>query len=134
MVNSLATLCGKIKEVLRPVMQYGCEFLKPATTPKAINHNLDIYAAIHPNRFHCLVSDLLSTSSYQYDLIKQQRVWPVYGHYESDLVTQAIAVALFSGPTSIGVVFRDFFKPIPLTTVAFILANVRTPLCNPTPY
>jgi hypothetical protein len=58
MVNSLATLRGKVKELLRPIMQFGYRFLKPATTAKSINHNLNIYSQIHPNRFHCAVSHL----------------------------------------------------------------------------
>ncbi|KAG8707607.1 hypothetical protein FRC08_000392 [Ceratobasidium sp. 394] len=107
MVNSLATARGRVKDVLRPFTQYTFGFKKPALTTEAINRNLAIFREIHPNRFHCL--------EYQ----------PAYGHYESDSLSQAIAVALFSSPTSVGVTFRNYFDPMPLTTVAFVLANVQ---------
>jgi hypothetical protein len=36
----------------------------------------------------------------------------------------AIAVALFRTPTSVGVVFPGYYKPCPLTGAAFSAANV----------
>ncbi|KAG9096298.1 hypothetical protein FRC06_008817 [Ceratobasidium sp. 370] len=105
MVNGLATGRGKVKDVLRPFTQYTFGFEKPALNNEAIDRNLAIFREIHPNRFHCL--------EYQ----------PAYGHYESNALSQAIAVALFSNPTSVGVTFRNYFDPMPLTTVAFVLAN-----------
>jgi hypothetical protein len=55
MVNSMATMRGKIKEVMCPIIQFGIEFIHPAVTANDINENLDLYSLIHPNRFHCLV-------------------------------------------------------------------------------
>ncbi|KAG8706172.1 hypothetical protein FRC09_002545 [Ceratobasidium sp. 395] len=107
MVNSLATYRCKVKEALRPLVQYAYGFDKPASTPAAINRNIEIFRSIHPNRFHCI--DYL----------------PPYGHYESDILAHAIAVSLFGSPSSIGVMFRSFFSPMPLTVVAFILANMQ---------
>ncbi|KAG8730558.1 hypothetical protein FRC12_020197 [Ceratobasidium sp. 428] len=106
-VNGLPTGRCKIKDALRPLTQYEYGFIKPANTPEAVNHNIKVFRSIHPNNFHCL----------QYE--------PVYGHYEGKIVSQAIAVALFSGPSSVGVTFRDYFDPMPLTAVAFVLANLQ---------
>ncbi|KAG8712848.1 hypothetical protein FRC08_014014 [Ceratobasidium sp. 394] len=107
MVNSLATAHGKVKDLLRPFTQYTFGFEKPALNAEAINRNLAIFRDIHPNQFHCL--------EYQ----------PPYGHYESNALSQAIAMALFSNPSSVGVTFQNYFNPMPLTTTAFVLANVQ---------
>ncbi|KAG8679624.1 hypothetical protein FRC08_016858 [Ceratobasidium sp. 394] len=107
MVNSLATARGKVKDLLRPFTQYTFGFEKPALNAEAINRNLAIFREIHPNRFHCL--------EYQ----------PPYGHYENNALSQAIAVALFSNPSSVGVTFQNYFNPMPLTTAAFVLVNVQ---------
>ncbi|KAG9092896.1 hypothetical protein FRC06_011745 [Ceratobasidium sp. 370] len=107
MVNSLATSRGQVKLAIRPIVEYGFDLLKWDTSPEAVNHNLQIFSNVHPNVFHCLEFN------------------PVYGHYESDLLTKAIAATLFNGPYSVGATFHDYFEPMPLTTVAFILANMQ---------
>ncbi|KAG9083679.1 hypothetical protein FS749_005841, partial [Ceratobasidium sp. UAMH 11750] len=107
MVNNLATARGQVKLVIRPMMEHGFEFLKWDSSAETINRNLKIFSTIHPNAFHCLEFN------------------PMYGHYESSLLTKAIAAALFGGPNSVGVTFRDYFEPMPLTAVAFILANMQ---------
>ncbi|KAG8713034.1 hypothetical protein FRC08_013768 [Ceratobasidium sp. 394] len=107
MVNALPTYRGKIKDALRPLPPFRLGFKKPALTSEDIEHNRELFAKIHPNTFHCL----------EYD--------PPYGHYESDIVTEAIALALFPSPTSVGVAFQDYFNPVPLTAVAFVLANLQ---------
>ncbi|KAG9093957.1 hypothetical protein FRC06_011296 [Ceratobasidium sp. 370] len=86
---------------------HGFEFLKWDSSPKIINCNLKIFSAIHPNTFHCTEFD------------------PTYGHYEGSLLTKAIAAALFGGPYSVGITFHDYFEPMPLTTVTFILVNMQ---------
>ncbi|KAG8727972.1 hypothetical protein FRC10_005438, partial [Ceratobasidium sp. 414] len=50
---------------------------------------------------------------------------PAYGHYESSLITKSIAAALFNSPNSVGATFCEYFDPMPLTTVAFILATMQ---------
>ncbi|KAG8728868.1 hypothetical protein FRC10_004508, partial [Ceratobasidium sp. 414] len=107
MVNSLATSRGQVKLVIRPMMEHGLELVKWDSSPEVINRNLEIFSTVHPNAFHCT------------------EYYPMYGHYESSLLTKAIAAALFGGPYSVGVTFRDYFEPMPLTTVAFILANMQ---------
>ncbi|KAF8593458.1 hypothetical protein BDV93DRAFT_516549 [Ceratobasidium sp. AG-I] len=97
MVNSMATMRGKIKEIIRPLVEFKYHFTKPATTDSAVNENLRVF----------------------------QQYAPVYGHYESDILTQIIAAALFSSPSSVGIMFSDYFNPMQLTTVAFILANIQ---------
>ncbi|KAG9101461.1 hypothetical protein FS749_006680 [Ceratobasidium sp. UAMH 11750] len=106
MVNALPTYRGRVKDALRPLPPFRMGFKQPALTPEAVEHNLELFKKLHPNTFHCL----------EYD--------PPYGHYESEIVLEAIALALFASPTSVGVVFQDYFNPVPLTAVAFVLANI----------
>ncbi|KAG8702719.1 hypothetical protein FRC09_004578 [Ceratobasidium sp. 395] len=47
------------------------------------------------------------------------------GFYKSDFVHQALAVSLFYGPTAPATSFRNYYKPMPKTAVAFVLANVQ---------
>ncbi|KAG8726836.1 hypothetical protein FRC10_006681, partial [Ceratobasidium sp. 414] len=82
MVNSLATARGQIKLAVRPIVEYGLEFLKWDSSPKAVDKNIQVFSLVHPNTFHCL------------------EFRPAYGHYESSLVTKCIAAALFNGPNS----------------------------------
>ncbi|KAG8700538.1 hypothetical protein FRC09_005894 [Ceratobasidium sp. 395] len=104
MINGLATGRGRFKDPIRPLVQYELGLLKPAMTPEEINHNLEVFARVHPNTFHCT----------QFD--------PPYGHYESTLLTHAIAATMFGHPGAVGVVYQNYFNPIPLVTVAFVLA------------
>ncbi|KAF8595005.1 hypothetical protein BDV93DRAFT_564871 [Ceratobasidium sp. AG-I] len=107
MVNALATGHGRFKDSMRPLVQYKLGLIKPAFTDEEINHNLKLFKQIHPNTFHCM------------------RFSPPYGHYESNIVTQAIAVTLFGSSNAIGVEHHEMFSPMPLTTTAFILAIVQ---------
>ncbi|KAG9088293.1 hypothetical protein FRC06_002110 [Ceratobasidium sp. 370] len=107
MVNSLATSRGQVKLAIRPILEYGFGFLKWDSSPKATNDNLRTFSTLHPNAFHCTKFN------------------PLYGHYESELLTKSITAALFSGPYSVGITFRDYFDPLLLTTVTFILANMQ---------
>ncbi|KAG8683072.1 hypothetical protein FRC09_016318 [Ceratobasidium sp. 395] len=106
-INGLPTFRCKIKDLARLFTEHKVGFIKPATTPEAINHNIDLFKTIHPNKFHCL----------EYD--------PVYGHYESPLLAQAIAHLIFPNPSAIGNSFPKWYKPVPLTAVAFVLANLQ---------
>jgi hypothetical protein len=50
---------------------------------------------------------------------------PRRGHYESSDIGRVIGACLAYGPTSVIVQFLDYFDPIPITVVAFILALVQ---------
>lgn len=50
--------------------------------------------------------------------------FPRKGHFESPDIGHCIAVALFDGPNSPGVMYPDYFLDMPLTVVAFCLAIV----------
>ncbi|KAG9086909.1 hypothetical protein FRC06_002820, partial [Ceratobasidium sp. 370] len=99
---------GQIKLAVRPIVEYGLDFLKWNTSPAATNKNIQIFSLVHPNAFHCL------------------EFQPAYGHYKSSLVTKSIAATLFNGPNSVSATFCEYFDPMPLTTVAFILATPIT--------
>ncbi|KAG9080813.1 hypothetical protein FRC06_006132 [Ceratobasidium sp. 370] len=58
-------------------------------------------------------------------MIKQIQFSPPDGHYEGDLLTHAIAATMFYSPTAVSVVYREFFNPMPLTTVAFVLSIIQ---------
>ncbi|KAG8728126.1 hypothetical protein FRC10_005284, partial [Ceratobasidium sp. 414] len=104
LVNGLATGRGRFKDPIWPLVEFKLGFIKPPLNDVDVNRNLAIFRAVHLNAFHC--------TSFS----------PPYGHYEGDLVTYTIACTMFSTPTSIGVIHREFFKPMRLTTVAFVLA------------
>ncbi|KAG9091538.1 hypothetical protein FS749_016466, partial [Ceratobasidium sp. UAMH 11750] len=107
MVNNLATGRGRFKDPVRPLVQHTLKLIKPALTDEDVQYNLEIFFSVHPNTFHC------------------KQFSPPSGHYESDLLTNAIATTMFSGPNAVGVVYKEFFNPMPLTTVAFVLAIVQ---------
>ncbi|KAG8788551.1 hypothetical protein FRC12_014431 [Ceratobasidium sp. 428] len=107
MINSQPSYRGRVKEALRPLIEFWFGFKKPAITADAISHNQALYRQLHPNRFHCL------------------QLVPPYGPYESDFVHQALAVSLFYGPTAPATSFRNYYQPMPETAVAFVLANVQ---------
>ncbi|KAF8594470.1 hypothetical protein BDV93DRAFT_515750 [Ceratobasidium sp. AG-I] len=104
MVNYLATLRGKVKERLRPIVAEVHGFNHRIASQEDIQDNLDQYNLVHPNTFHC------------------REYSPRKGHYESPHLARFIAAGLFHGPTSVGVQFPEFFEEMPLTVVAFILA------------
>jgi hypothetical protein len=53
---------------------------------------------------------------------------PRGGDYEHPEIGHCIALAFFYGPSSVGVMFPDYFRDMPLTAVAFALAIVSSSL------
>ncbi|KAF8595489.1 hypothetical protein BDV93DRAFT_564336 [Ceratobasidium sp. AG-I] len=104
MVNYLATLRGKVKERLRPIVAEVHGFKHRIAGEQDIQDNLDQYNLVYPNTFHC------------------REYSPRKGHYESPHLARFIAAGLFHGPTSVGMQFPEFFEEMLLTVVAFILA------------
>ncbi|EUC57341.1 hypothetical protein RSOL_219290, partial [Rhizoctonia solani AG-3 Rhs1AP] len=47
---------------------------------------------------------------------------PRYGDYEHPEIGHCIALVIFYGPNSVGVMYPDYFRDMPLTVVAFALA------------
>ncbi|KAG8727030.1 hypothetical protein FRC10_006495, partial [Ceratobasidium sp. 414] len=107
MVNNLATLKCNVKVSLRPIVEFIFKLKKPALTQADIDHNLNIIRYVYPLRFHCTDP------------------WARRGHYEGLVITRAIAAALFSGESSVGVMFHEFFDPIPIPTLAYVLTNIE---------
>ncbi|CAE6450360.1 unnamed protein product [Rhizoctonia solani] len=104
MVNGIATLRGKVKERLREFVARVSGFRHTTTNHKIIEKNLVLFNRLYPNSFHCNV------------------VNPRSGDYESPEIGHCIALALFNGPNSVGVLYPDYFEEMPLTVVAFALA------------
>ncbi|KAG8720796.1 hypothetical protein FRC08_018132 [Ceratobasidium sp. 394] len=104
MVNNLATLRGKVKDHLRPLVAHIHALERCIESQQDIQNNLDIFHLVYPNSFHC--------TSYS----------PREGHYESPDIARCIAAAFFYSPSAVGLQFPDYFEEMPLTIVAFILA------------
>ncbi|KAG9085386.1 hypothetical protein FS749_004458 [Ceratobasidium sp. UAMH 11750] len=104
MVNNLATARGKAKELMRPFTESVHNFVHRLLDQQMIQDNLNRFNLLYPNNFHC--------STY----------CPRKGHYESPELAHAIAVTFFQGPSSVGMMYPDYFRDMPLTAVAFVLA------------
>ncbi|KAG9084474.1 hypothetical protein FRC06_004070 [Ceratobasidium sp. 370] len=104
MVNNVATLRGKVKDHMRPLVAHIHPFEPCVRTQQDIQDNLDIFHQVYPNSFHC--------TSYS----------PREGHYENPDIARCIAAAFFYSPSAVGVQFPDYFEEMPLTIIAFILA------------
>ncbi|KAG9100784.1 hypothetical protein FRC06_003742 [Ceratobasidium sp. 370] len=104
MVNNLATARGKAKEILRPFTESVHEFVHRLLDQQMIQENLNKFNLLYPNNFHCLT------------------YCPRKGHYKSPDLAHAITVTFFHGPSAVGMMFPDYFRDMPLTIVAFVLA------------
>ncbi|EUC54039.1 hypothetical protein RSOL_027690 [Rhizoctonia solani AG-3 Rhs1AP] len=104
MVNSIATRRGKAKEHLREFVARISGFRQNMKKHKVIQRNEDIFNQLYPNNFHCLESN------------------PRRGDYEHPEIGHCIALILFHGPNSVGVLYPEYFQDMPLTAVAFCLA------------
>jgi hypothetical protein len=56
MINSQPTFRHQVKDPMRFLTQHLFGFIKPATTPEAIQHNIQLYKKLSPNGFHHIVS------------------------------------------------------------------------------
>ncbi|KAF8760052.1 hypothetical protein RHS01_02173 [Rhizoctonia solani] len=90
LVNYLATLRGKSKDRLRPIIPNIHPFLHRIATPHDLQANIDVYNGLHPNGFHCTSTN------------------PRQGHYESpdmgvslDLFLPMARLQLYSSSRSI---------------------------------
>jgi hypothetical protein len=55
LIDSIPTSRGRVKDVIRSVVEYCFAFRKPALTQEDIEWNLNRYRLLHPNNFHTLV-------------------------------------------------------------------------------
>ncbi|KAG8685851.1 hypothetical protein FRC08_012878, partial [Ceratobasidium sp. 394] len=104
MVNYIATLRGKAKDRLRPIVAHIHKLQHRIASQEDIQRNLNIFNLVYPNSFHCTT----------YTPCRE-------GHYKNPDIARCIAAALFYAPSSVGAQFPDYFTGMPLTIVAFIL-------------
>ncbi|KAG9089509.1 hypothetical protein FRC06_001512 [Ceratobasidium sp. 370] len=104
MVNNLATAHGRSKEHLCPFNESVHEFTHRLLDQQAIQENLNRFNLLYPNNFHCAT------------------YCPRKGHHESPNLPHAITITCFHGPSSVGMMFPDYFRDMLLTIVAFVLA------------
>ncbi|KDN39108.1 hypothetical protein RSAG8_09015, partial [Rhizoctonia solani AG-8 WAC10335] len=103
MVNNMATLRGKAKERLREFVARVAGFQQNMKNQSTIQKNLDCFNEIYYS-FHCKSCN------------------PREGDYESPEIGHCIAIIVFHGPNSVGVLYPDYFRDMPRTVVAFCLA------------
>lgn len=104
MVNNIATLRGKVKERARPFTATAGGFQQSMNNQGTIHENLKRFSTLYPNNFHC------------------KTYCPRRGHFENSEIGHCIAALLFHGPNSVGMLYPDYFRDMPLTVVAFTLA------------
>ncbi|KAG9075425.1 hypothetical protein FRC06_010091 [Ceratobasidium sp. 370] len=104
LVNNIATVRGKTRDRCCPFTVTAAKFQQNLMNQQIIQENLRRFHLIYPNTFHC------------------KTFCPRKGHYENPEVAHCIAVTLFHGPSSVGVMYPDYFVDMPLTVVAFALA------------
>ncbi|KAG8732417.1 hypothetical protein FRC11_013817 [Ceratobasidium sp. 423] len=104
LVNNIVTLRGKAKERLREFVARVSGFNQNLLKQEEILKNLACFNELYPNSFHCKSSS------------------PRYGDYEHPEIAHCIALVVFYGPNSVGVMYPDYFRDMPLTVVAFALA------------
>ncbi|KAG8713805.1 hypothetical protein FRC08_012779 [Ceratobasidium sp. 394] len=97
----------KVKERILAIVQYGFGFRNPAIQRCDIKYNKRVAEKLGPNVFHC--KDLK----------------PNTNQYEHPEFVRAIGAALFWGPESIGVVYHERFKPVPIPAVALVLTMMQ---------
>ncbi|KAF8749130.1 hypothetical protein RHS01_10329 [Rhizoctonia solani] len=107
-IAGLVTKRGRAKEQLRSAIEFLLGFNRFAMTPEEVALNISAFQRHHPNSFHCLEQE------------PERR-----GHYESELMHHAFALALFHNEGAVGVVFSEYFEDLAPATVAFILANIQ---------
>ncbi|KAG8796344.1 hypothetical protein FRC12_000061 [Ceratobasidium sp. 428] len=107
MARRASWLRGEIKKRVRAVVEYGYGFRHNAVSRVDIKHNRRLSKILKPNVFHCrnLVSD---TDQFEH---------PEFIH--------AISAGLFWDSESLGAVFQNRFKPVPMPAVALILTIMQ---------
>ncbi|KAJ1301815.1 hypothetical protein OPQ81_009043 [Rhizoctonia solani] len=102
LVNSLATNCGKTRDSIRNSIEAGFGFIWAADTEEDFLQNEDLFELVKDS-FYCISFD------------------PPEGHYESQEIHCTIGAGLFNGPNSVGILYQDYFNPMPLAVVAFVI-------------
>ncbi|EUC56335.1 hypothetical protein RSOL_172160, partial [Rhizoctonia solani AG-3 Rhs1AP] len=103
-VNSIATKRGKAKEQLREFVARVSGFRQNMKKHEIIQRNAELFDQLYPNNFHCRSCN------------------PRQGDYEHPEIGHCIALIIFNGPNSVGVLYPEYFREMPLTAVAFCLA------------
>ncbi|KAJ1303018.1 hypothetical protein OPQ81_011219 [Rhizoctonia solani] len=91
-----------------PAMCEQCEiagfgFIWAADTEEDFLQNEDLFELVKDS-FYCISFD------------------PPEGHYKSREIHRAIGAGLFNSPNSVGILYQDYFNPMPLAVVAFVIA------------
>ncbi|QRW15416.1 LON domain serine protease [Ceratobasidium sp. AG-Ba] len=107
MTRRASWLRGEIKKRIRAGVEYGYGFRNPAVTRADIKHNKRLAKKLKPQVFHCknLVFDT--------------------DQFEHPEFIRAIGAGLFWDPDSLGVVFKDRFKPVPIPAAALVLTMMQ---------
>ena len=125
MTRRASWLRGEVKKRIRVIIQYGYGFRNPATSRADIKHNRRLAKKLGTNTFHCRVSPVLTNIELDLWLYAPLKdLVPNANHFEHPEFVRAIGAGLFWDPESLGVVFRERFKIVPIPAVALILTMV----------
>ncbi|KAG9084998.1 hypothetical protein FRC06_003774, partial [Ceratobasidium sp. 370] len=86
MVNYLATLRGKMKERVRPIVGPLRGFNHCVATQQDIQDNLDLFHELHPNSFHCTMQFCIEEWSNGYFMSRDLGTANMLDKYEAHLV------------------------------------------------
>ncbi|KAF8598609.1 hypothetical protein BDV93DRAFT_512334 [Ceratobasidium sp. AG-I] len=107
LVHRVSWLRGDLKARLRPLIPFLMLLINPPKTADDLKRNRRRVKKLLPNRFHCL--DINSDAD----------------PFSSPAVPECIAAGLFWGPDSLGAMYHNKFRPIPLPTVAMIVTIMQ---------
>ncbi|QRV96408.1 Formin-like protein 20 [Ceratobasidium sp. AG-Ba] len=107
MVDNLASLKCNAKLACRPIVEFIFKLRNPPLNYEDLDWNLNIMRWIYPLRFHCTDP-------------RRRR-----GHYQSIIIPRVLSAILFSGENSVGILFHEFFDPLPIPLIAFILSIIQ---------
>lgn len=123
-MNRVATFRGKVKERVRSVIEHMFDLRYPPLSEEDVQHNRELVKKLNPNTFHCRVCMSLLHGASMLTTDRPQVFDPRSGHYEHPAIWRALAAAIFHNRDAIGVLHREYFNPLPIPTMAFVLTTV----------
>ncbi|QRV93495.1 hypothetical protein RhiJN_21513 [Ceratobasidium sp. AG-Ba] len=107
MVHRGSCFRGNVMDRIRPEVCHLWPFIRTPHTPDDLKYNKRLAQRLLPNQFHCR-----NTKTGE-------------DPYEHPALQACINVALFWSLESIGVAFEEYFRPVPLPSVAFVLTKMQ---------
>ncbi|KAG8752528.1 hypothetical protein FRC12_011907 [Ceratobasidium sp. 428] len=103
MIRRLSIFRGEAVDRVRAVTAYRHGFIVAPETLEDVRHNIELAKSLLPNDFHC-ANPTEGTDA-----------------YESPIMEEVLARAIFWAQDALGVVYHQKFYPVPIPTIAFAL-------------